>query len=149
LVRALLEDQHADLARLPLVEVASGWDNCLFRLGEDLAVRLPRRAIAAPLIKHEQRWLPELAARLPLPVPVPVRVGRPPVAIRGLGAWSRGFQVIPLHTAPFVTHVLLPLHWPPSSRHCIDRLRPMLHVTVYEGHRSPAEHIACALVFGP
>ena len=28
-------------------------------------------ALAAPLIEHEQRWLPILARRLPLPVPVP------------------------------------------------------------------------------
>lgn len=77
LVRALLTDQHPDLAHLPLVDVGSGWDNKLFRLGEDLAVRLPRRAVAAPLIQHEQRWLPELAPLLPLPTPVPVRAGGP------------------------------------------------------------------------
>ena len=76
-VRALLEAQHPDLAGLPLIEVASGWDNFVFRLGDDLAVRLPRRAIAAPLIEREARWLPELAPRLPLAVPVPVRVGSP------------------------------------------------------------------------
>jgi aminoglycoside phosphotransferase (APT) family kinase protein len=29
------------------------------------------------MIEHEQRWLPELARRLPLPVPTPVRRGRP------------------------------------------------------------------------
>ena len=77
LVRALLNQQHADLAHLPLVDVGSGWDNSLYRLGADLAVRLPRRALAAPLIEHEQKWLPELAPRLPLPIPVPVRVGLP------------------------------------------------------------------------
>jgi aminoglycoside phosphotransferase (APT) family kinase protein len=77
LVRALLEAQHPDLASLPLVDVGSGWDNRLYRLGPDLAVRLPRRALAAPLIEQEQRWLPELAPRLPLPVPLPIRVGRP------------------------------------------------------------------------
>lgn len=77
LVRRLLADQHADLAGLPLARVASGWDNVLFRLGDDLVVRLPRRAVAAGLVGHEQRWLPELAPRLPVPVPVPVRVGHP------------------------------------------------------------------------
>ncbi|HLG54180.1 MAG TPA: aminoglycoside phosphotransferase family protein [Vicinamibacterales bacterium] len=86
LVRALLCDQHEDLASLPLVEAGEGWDNKLFRLGDDFVVRLPRRQIAAALIEHEQRWLPVLAPRLPLPVPAPVRVGRP-----GCGfpwAWS-------------------------------------------------------------
>jgi aminoglycoside phosphotransferase (APT) family kinase protein len=77
LVRALLDQQHPDLAHLRLVDVGSGWDNSLYRLGAELAVRLPRRALAAPLIEHEQRWLPQLAPRLPLPIPVPVRVGRP------------------------------------------------------------------------
>jgi aminoglycoside phosphotransferase (APT) family kinase protein len=77
LVRALLEEQHADLASRPLVDAGDGWDNRLFRLGNDLAVRLPRRQVAAALIEHEQRWLPELAPRLPLPVPTPVRRGRP------------------------------------------------------------------------
>jgi aminoglycoside phosphotransferase (APT) family kinase protein len=77
LVRALLEAQHADLAHLVLVKAAEGWDNTLFRLGDELAIRLPRRAASASLIEHEQRWLPLLAARLPLPAPVPVRVGVP------------------------------------------------------------------------
>ncbi len=76
LVRALLEAQHPDLTG-PLREVGHGWDNVIFRLGDDLAVRLPRRAVAVPLIRHEQRWLSGLAPRLPIPVPVPVRVGVP------------------------------------------------------------------------
>jgi aminoglycoside phosphotransferase (APT) family kinase protein len=77
LVRALLESQHPDLAAQDLVEIAAGWDNVIFRLGSDLAVRLPRREMSAALVEHEQRWLPELAARLPMPIPAPVRVGRP------------------------------------------------------------------------
>src|SRR5262249_10355534 len=89
LVRALLMDQHADLAALPLTLAGGGWDNTLYRLGDDLAVRPPRRAAAACLIEHEQRWLPELAPRLPLAIPVPLRVGRP-----GCGfPWS--WSVIP------------------------------------------------------
>lgn len=77
LVRGLLADQHADLADLPLRHVEAGWDNATYRLGEALAVRLPRRLASADLIAHEQAWLPGLAARLPLPVPAAVRVGRP------------------------------------------------------------------------
>ena len=76
LVRALLEEQHPDLAGLPLDDAGEGWDNRTFRLGDDLAVRLPRRAASAPLIEHEQRWLPILAPHLPLPVPSPIRIGR-------------------------------------------------------------------------
>jgi aminoglycoside phosphotransferase (APT) family kinase protein len=77
LVQALLREQHPQFASLPIRAAGSGWDNFLFRLGEDLAVRLPRRAIAAPLIEHEQQWLPRLAGRLSLPVPAPLRVGHP------------------------------------------------------------------------
>lgn len=86
LVRALLEEQHEDLAARPLVEAGEGWDNKLFRVGDDLVARLPRRQLAAGLIEHEQRWLPVLAPHFPLPVSAPVRVGRP-----GCGfpwAWS-------------------------------------------------------------
>jgi aminoglycoside phosphotransferase (APT) family kinase protein len=77
LVRGLLVDQHPDLADLTLVEHASGWDNVTYRLGDHLAVRMPRREMSAVLVEHEQRWLPVLAPRLPLPVPAPMRVGRP------------------------------------------------------------------------
>jgi aminoglycoside phosphotransferase (APT) family kinase protein len=77
LVRGLLADQHPDLAALPLEAHAPGWDNAIYRLGRERVVRLPRRALAARLVAHEQRWLPELAPRLPLPIPAPVRVGRP------------------------------------------------------------------------
>lgn len=77
LVRRLLVDQHPDLAGLPLTLVANGWDNAIFRLGDELAVRLPRRQLGADLVVNEQRWLAELAPRLPLPIPLPLRVGLP------------------------------------------------------------------------
>jgi len=77
LVRALLHDQMPDLATRPLRVLASGWDNVIYRLGDDLVLRFPRRALAADLVEHELRWLPELAPRLPLPIPSPVRAGRP------------------------------------------------------------------------
>ncbi|MEY2451849.1 MAG: hypothetical protein QOD92_1423 [Acidimicrobiaceae bacterium] len=76
-VRALLTEQFPDLVDLELTELAYGWDNAIFRLGDALTVRLPRRAMAAELVEHEQRWLPALAPRLPLPIPAPVQAGRP------------------------------------------------------------------------
>ena len=75
LVRRLLRAQHPDLAALPIALAASGWDNAMFRLGNDLALRLPRRQAAAQLIGHEQRWLPPLKDRLPLTIPAPIRIG--------------------------------------------------------------------------
>lgn len=77
LVRSLLREQHPDLADLPLQAIDSGWDNAMFRLGEALVVRLPRRVAVTHLIEREQKWLPQLAPLLPIPVPAPVRVGRP------------------------------------------------------------------------
>jgi aminoglycoside phosphotransferase (APT) family kinase protein len=77
LVRSLVAGQHPDLSDLSLGHLDAGWDNTLWRLGDELLVRLPRRAQAAPLVAKEQRWLPTLAPLLPLPVPAPVRTGRP------------------------------------------------------------------------
>ena len=77
LVRALLVDQHPDLAGERLRLVGNGWDNAILRLGDRLAVRMPRRRSAAELVRHEQQVLPVLAPRLPVAVPVPVRIGRP------------------------------------------------------------------------
>jgi len=77
LVRRLLLEQHPDLAHLPLTQAGEGWDNAVFRLGDDLAARLPRRAATAAMMEHEQRWLPALAPRVPLPIPAPVRIGQP------------------------------------------------------------------------
>jgi len=77
LIRRLLREQHPDLAALPLRPAGTGWDNAVYRLGENLALRLPRRAAAAALLEHELRWLPVLAPRLPVPVPVPLRRGAP------------------------------------------------------------------------
>jgi aminoglycoside phosphotransferase (APT) family kinase protein len=77
LIQGLLADQHPDLAHLPCEPVDAGWDNVMARLGENLCLRLPRRAAAADLVANEQRWLPLLARQLPLPTPVPLRTGAP------------------------------------------------------------------------
>ncbi|MEV4139816.1 aminoglycoside phosphotransferase family protein [Dactylosporangium sp. NPDC049742] len=76
LVAALVRTQHPDFDG-PLRLVANGWDNAVYRLGATWSVRLPRRAVAVPLLVNEQRWLPRLAPRLPVPVPVPAAVGEP------------------------------------------------------------------------
>jgi len=76
-VRELLRVQHAQFAHLPITAGPCGWDNAIFRLGDAMAVRLPRREAAAKLLEHEQRWLPHLAPQLPLPIPAPICVGSP------------------------------------------------------------------------
>ncbi|MGW2109066.1 aminoglycoside phosphotransferase family protein [Streptomyces sp. NPDC001948] len=78
LVLELLHDQHPDLADHPVRLGARGWDNQLWRLGDDLAVRLPWATESADeLLRKEYAWLPGLARHLPLPVPVPQRIGEP------------------------------------------------------------------------
>jgi aminoglycoside phosphotransferase (APT) family kinase protein len=77
LVRDLLREQHPDLAELPIREVAGGWGNQMWRLGEELAVRMQRMDKRPDLQLKERRWLPVLAPRLPLPIPTPVRSGAP------------------------------------------------------------------------
>ena len=77
LVLQLLNEQHPDLKNLSIQFVDAGWDNVMFRLGDRLTVRLPRRAIAASLLESEQHWLPQLAKQFSLAVPVPYRIGLP------------------------------------------------------------------------
>ncbi|MGW7242365.1 aminoglycoside phosphotransferase family protein [Streptomyces sp. NPDC054804] len=77
LVRELLQEQHPDLAGLAIREVVGGWGNQMWRLGDELAVRMQRMDPTPELQLKERRWLPVLAPRLPLPVPTPVRFGEP------------------------------------------------------------------------
>lgn len=78
LVRRLLADQLPEWVDLPVAQVASvGTDNALFRLGDDLVVRLPRITWAVDDVDKECRWLPLLASRLPVQIPSPVAQGDP------------------------------------------------------------------------
>jgi aminoglycoside phosphotransferase (APT) family kinase protein len=71
LARRLLAAQFPHWAALPLARVqADSTDNDMYRLGADMAVRLPRRAGAVTPMDKEHEWLPRLAPRLPLAVPL-------------------------------------------------------------------------------
>ena len=87
LVARLVADQFPAWAELPVTAVSpQGWDNRTFRIGDQLSARLPSAAGYAPQVLKEQRWLPHLAAHLPVLVPEPVALGRP---ARGYPfAWS-------------------------------------------------------------
>lgn len=65
--------QWADLAIEPVP--SAGTDNALYRLGDDMVVRLPRIHWAVGQVDKEQKWLPELAPLLPLAIPVPLAKG--------------------------------------------------------------------------
>ncbi len=74
----LVAEQHPALADLPVRAVRSiGTVNAVFRLGDDLCLRMPRVPDWAESLDRELRWLPVLAPHLPLPVPQAVAVGGP------------------------------------------------------------------------
>lgn len=77
-VRDLLVQQQPEWASLSLARVTTwGTDHVIFRLGDDLSVRLPKIDWAADQGDKEQRWLPLIAAAVGVNVPVPLFVGQP------------------------------------------------------------------------
>ncbi|MFJ2738761.1 aminoglycoside phosphotransferase family protein [Streptomyces sp. NPDC087440] len=144
LVRGLLEEQHRDLAGLELHRVRGGWDMQMWRLGEELAVRLPLTPRGPELLRNELRWLPELAARLPLPVPVPVRDGEPTERFPrpwSVAAWVPGepADAAPvadehrLETADTLAGFLRALHVPAPADAPVNPMREVSLAQVSQG----------------
>ena len=78
LVSRLLADQFPQWAHLPIERFeSSGTDNAIYRLGEDMAVRLPRIPGGTGTIDKELRWLPKLAPLLPVAISQPLAKGSP------------------------------------------------------------------------
>jgi aminoglycoside phosphotransferase (APT) family kinase protein len=77
LVRTLIESQFPQFSELSCYQVDEGFDNALWRLGDDLVVRIPRREIAVEPLEHELRWLPEIAGHVTLQTPLPHLAGKP------------------------------------------------------------------------
>lgn len=75
--RQLVDQQFPDWAHRPLQAIGAGTDNRMYRLGDDLVLRLPRTAAAERNLVKERRWLPRLAPHLPVAVPEPVAHGEP------------------------------------------------------------------------
>ena len=81
LVRRLLAAQFPQWADLSIEQVETdGTENAIYRLGEDMAVRLAYSAYRP--VKTEQvdkldRWLPKFAPHLPLAIPEPLGRGAP------------------------------------------------------------------------
>ena len=99
LVACLLADQFPGWAELSLAPVASaGTDNALYRLGDEMAVRLPRIYWAVGQVEKELRWLPKLAPHLPLAIPQPLAMGEPGHGYPwrwGVYGWLEGETAIP------------------------------------------------------
>jgi aminoglycoside phosphotransferase (APT) family kinase protein len=78
LVRRLLDEQFPQWVDVPLRPIEPrGTVNAIFRLGDDLSVRLARRDGPTKPQHKELEWLPRLAQFLPVEIPVPVAQGRP------------------------------------------------------------------------
>lgn len=78
LVLRLLTTQFPQWANLPIQPVQSaGTDNAIYRLGANMAVRLPRYPGSTRSIDKEHHWLPKLAPYLPLSIPVLLALGAP------------------------------------------------------------------------
>src|SRR5690242_5551896 len=94
LVGRLIGAQFPQWADLHIVPVSSaGTDNALYRLGDDLVVRLPRVKGASWHVDKEFRWLPYLAPHLPLLIPAPLAKGVPGEGypfLWSVGRWLAG-----------------------------------------------------------
>ncbi|MEU9499029.1 aminoglycoside phosphotransferase family protein [Streptomyces sp. NPDC048196] len=78
LVRRLIAGQFPHWAGLAVQRVPSGGTvNAMYRLGDDMVVRLPLVPGGAPDISLEQEWLPRLAPRLPTVIPEVLAAGEP------------------------------------------------------------------------
>jgi aminoglycoside phosphotransferase (APT) family kinase protein len=99
LVRRLVDEQFPQWSRLPLERVeASGTVNVLFRLGDELVLRLPRlrkggNDWASGTFDLDGEWLPRLAPLLPVAVPELLATGTPAEGYPsawGVYAWLPG-----------------------------------------------------------
>jgi len=76
LVAKLLAAQFPLWASLSLRRlVSAGTDNVIYRLGDNMLIRLPRTPEAASRVDKEHRWLPRLAPHLSLDIPTPIAKG--------------------------------------------------------------------------
>ncbi|MBO3086003.1 aminoglycoside phosphotransferase family protein [Cellulomonas fengjieae] len=103
LVANLLADQFPQWSDLPVRRLASsGTDNAMFRLGDDLVVRMPRIHWASGTVDHEATWLPRVDGHLPVTVP----------RVLAVGTSARGY--------PWTWSVMT---WVPGVNPVLDRLR--------------------------
>ncbi|MGW5674656.1 hypothetical protein ACWEV4_06160 [Streptomyces sp. NPDC003860] len=90
LARRLVDTQFPQWAELPLTRLdPAGSDHVIYRLGDELSVRLPRHDGAIDQAAKESRGLPALAPHLPLAVPVLLGVGEPDFGELGTGDPAR------------------------------------------------------------
>lgn len=92
--------QWADLLIKPVPSV--GTQHTLYRLGEDMLVRLPHVKEADSQARKEFQWLPMLAPRLTLAIPIPLVMGHPTEGYPwhwSIYRWLEGETATTEHTA--------------------------------------------------
>ena len=141
LVRRMLAAQFPRWADLPIAPVQSaGTDNAIYRLGDDMAVRMPRIHATAAQVDKEHQWLPRLAPHLPLAIPLPLAKGMPAEGFpwrwsvcRWLAGENAASSASPIYArrqidlARFVTALqrIDPAGGPPPGRHNFGRGAPL------------------------
>jgi aminoglycoside phosphotransferase (APT) family kinase protein len=99
LVQGLVAEQFPQWGHLPVIAIEDdGWDKRTYRLGADMTVRLPTHEMYARAVAKEHRWLPVLAAHLPVPIPVPLAMGTPGRGYRfnwSIRRWMDGATAAP------------------------------------------------------
>ena len=61
LAASVIRRGRPEWADLPLTLAGSGTENVMFRLGDDLLVRMPRTLGAVASLRKEREWMPRLA----------------------------------------------------------------------------------------
>ncbi|SFF04035.1 Phosphotransferase enzyme family protein [Bacillus sp. OV194] len=93
MAKQLIEGQFPELAPGEVNEIGRGFDNTVYSVNGKYIFRFPRRAIAVPLLKTENKLLPPLAEKMPLPIATPCYFGSP---VPNLYPWPfTGYYLIP------------------------------------------------------
>lgn len=78
LARKLIAEQFPEYSHLPITDVEKqGHDNCTYRLGRNMLIRMPTAKTYALKVSKEQELLPQLAKRLNVNIPAPIKMGNP------------------------------------------------------------------------
>lgn len=142
-VGALVADQFPQWAHLPVRPVPrDGWDNRTYRLGDGLSCRLPTGPGYVAAVEKEHRYLPRLAAGLPVPIPESVTLGEPghgypfPWSIRrwlpgvtALAARIDDHEALARDVAGFLRalQAIDAAGGPPAGAHNVHRGAPLAH----------------------
>lgn len=74
----VIAEQFPEYSHLLITDVEKqGHDNCTYRLGNDMLIRIPTAKEYAEKVTIEQKLLPQLAKHLSINIPKPIKLGQP------------------------------------------------------------------------